>query len=142
MRYASTIASHEIGHGFGLQHDGDSNYPGSILGVYYGGRPGAGNTSWGAIMGGSECRDAYAVRMQGECDGATNFENDLATIAGAIGVDCADDHGNSLNTGGSTLLTAQRTADFSASGVIGGSTGTGNGNDVDVFRFNAGSAAD
>jgi hypothetical protein len=134
--YMGMIGSHEAGHGFGLHHDGTS------ASEYYAGRPGAGDTSWGVIMGGSELR-TLTQWSKGEYIGAVNSagfqEDDLAMIANAIGVGYrVDDHGNSLNTSGSTLL-AVSNGNFSGSGIIGGSTETSNGDDVDVFRFDAGS---
>lgn len=69
-------ASHELGHSFGLDHDGTSEDE------YFTGF-GSGETSWGPIMGSSSGREVTQW-SQGEYDSASNSENDLEIIASAL----------------------------------------------------------
>lgn len=66
-------ASHELGHAFGLDHDG------TLEDEYFSGF-GTGETSWGPIMGASSGR-SITQWSQGEYDHASNVENDLQVIA-------------------------------------------------------------
>ena len=77
------IISHEVGHTFGLSHDGTGQAS------YY-----AGAKGWGPIMGASYCRRASHWSM-GEYAGANNVEDDTAVIARTAPV-VADDHSSSL----------------------------------------------
>ena len=115
-REIAEITSHEVGHTFGLNHDGA---PG--LGYY------AGQGSWAPIMG-----NGFRPISQwsaGEYAGATNTEDDLAIIATGAPV-VADDVGGSTAT--ATVLIPGPSP--TASGII--STRT----DKDVFRFTANGA--
>ena len=85
------IISHEVGHTFGLSHDGTSQAS------YYGGAKG-----WGPIMGASYDRRA-SHWSSGEYADANNLEDDTAIIARTAPV-VADDHANGLL--GATRLTA------------------------------------
>lgn len=85
------IVSHEVGHTFGLSHDGTSQAS------YYGGAKG-----WGPIMGASYGRRA-SHWSSGEYAGANNTEDDTAIIARTAPV-LADDHANGAL--GATRLTA------------------------------------
>ncbi len=67
--------THEVGHNFGLSHDGIAG--GS---PYYGGA-GSGVTSWGAIMGASYFRSVTHFN-NGDYAGANNHEDDLGIITG------------------------------------------------------------
>ena len=84
--YTAEAASHEIGHNFGLSHDGKTDGA-----DYYGGH-GSGDISWGPIMG-----TGYGRNVSQWCKGdyylANNTQDDLATIAGKIPYR-TDDHGN------------------------------------------------
>lgn len=82
--------SHELGHNFGLSHDGVIN--GS---AYYGGA-GSGAISWGAIMGAAYFRSVTKF-SNGDYAGANNHEDDLAIIGDCLRLK-ADDVGNSPDT--------------------------------------------
>ena len=106
------IISHEVGHTFGLSHDGTSQ------GSYYGGAKG-----YGPIMGASYDRRA-SHWSSGEYADANNAEDDTAIIARTAPV-VADDHAN--GSLGATKLTAGSVA----AGTI--TTRT----DTDAFTFSA-----
>jgi hypothetical protein len=104
------IASHEVGHNFGLEHDGNQES------VYHGG-----NTLWSPVMGGSTAKRLNQW-SRGEYPGATNKQDDLAVIArNAPRHD--DPHGD-------TPAVAAPLGD-SAGGLVGWPT------DVDAFTFTA-----
>lgn len=106
------IISHEVGHTFGLSHDGTSQAS------YYGGAKG-----WGPIMGASYDRRA-SHWSSGEYADANNGEDDTTIIARTAPV-VADDHAN--GPVGATRLTAGSPA----AGTI--TTRT----DTDAFTFSA-----
>lgn len=99
--------SHEVGHNFGLDHDGT---PGL---AYY-----QGHAMWAPIMG-VGYYNPVTQWSRGEYTGATNTEDDLTVIANHGVTLRADDHGNTRPTA-STLST-------SATGVIESRT------DLDMF---------
>ncbi len=68
----ANVISHEVGHNFGLSHDGLDTA------AYYGG-----TGSWGPIMGNPN--RSYVQWSKGEYSGATNAEDDLAIIGGTVG---------------------------------------------------------
>lgn len=115
---AALAGSHEVGHTFGLLHDG--------LGAaeYYG----TGNGAWGPIMGAP-----YGINVvqwsNGDYTGGTNQEDDLALIAaGKNGIGyVADDYGN-------TGATATNFGKNSLGGVVQSGLITTN-TDVDFFSF-------
>lgn len=111
---AQTI-SHEVGHNFGLHHDGTSTSP------YYTGAKG-----WAPLMGAS-----YDKRLSqwsnGQYTGANNTEDDLAIIGGAAPL-LVDDHADTI--AGATGLVA----DVPVVGTIGSRS------DVDAFAFVASGA--
>ena len=116
-RLAET-ASHEVGHSFGLHHDGEIDG-----GEYYTGH-GEGATSWAPIMG-----LGFGANVtqwsQGEYTGANEPEDDLAMIASdrnEINYR-SDDHSNT-NTFATKISNHIKTL-----GVI------GSRHDVDVFEF-------
>lgn len=104
--------SHEVGHNFGLSHDGnttqsyDSGYDG-----------------WAPIMGASYSR-RVSHWSAGEYPGANNTEDDVAIIAAMAPV-VADDHANGPS--GATILTDHNPL----TGVLGTRT------DIDAFTFTA-----
>ena len=106
------IISHEVGHTFGLSHDGTAQ------GSYY-----AGAKGWAPIMGSSYGKRA-SHWSSGEYAGANNPEDDTAVIARTAPV-LADDHANGV------LGASRLTAGTTASGVI--TTRT----DTDAFTFSA-----
>lgn len=86
-------ASHEVGHAFGLQHDGlngQSYHPGS----------GSGETSWGPIMG-APFGSTLVQWSNGDYAGATSSQNDVNIITNSSnGVNWwADDHGDAFGQG-------------------------------------------
>ena len=106
------IISHEVGHTFGLSHDGTSQAS------YYSGAKG-----WGPIMGASYDRRA-SHWSSGEYADANNAEDDTAVIARTAPV-VADDHA------GSALGATRLTAGTPVAGTI--TTRT----DTDAFSFSA-----
>lgn len=115
-------ASHEVGHTFGLGHDGRT----SPVEDYY-----AGQGSWAPIMG-----VGYYVAIsqwsKGEYTNANNKEDDLAKIASATyGVGYrADDRGNT--SAAATALQVGASGTVSATSNFGVIDRTG---DIDVFSF-------
>lgn len=87
--YTAEATSHEVGHNMGLSHDGQNGGT-----DYYGGH-GSGETSWGPLMGTGYNRNVTQWTM-GEYYLANNTQDDLAVIAGKIGLRM-DDHANSIS---------------------------------------------
>jgi hypothetical protein len=115
-------SSHEIGHTFGLGHDGRTN-PNE---GYY-----AGHGDWAPIMGVGYYRPISQF-SRGEYSFANNTEDDLSKISSATyGVGYRpDDHGNTTGTA-STLQ-------YNSSGVVSSEVNRGiisTTNDQDFFRF-------
>ena len=143
QEYIGTIASHEVGHGFGLNHDGDSSAAG-VLGEYYQGHGEQfGETSWGPIMGGAELRN-LTQWSKGQYVNATQTQDDIAIITGINPVTLIDnnvtlrndDHSN-VRDGSATRMSFIHNTIATKGGIISGSEASGN-NDIDVFRFDAG----
>lgn len=104
--------SHEVGHTFGLVHDGTAEAS------YFRGAKG-----WAPIMGSSYDRRA-SQWSSGEYAGADNTEDDVAVIA-ALAPVVADDHAD-VAAGATTIA-----LDTPAAGVLASRT------DVDAFAFTA-----
>jgi len=118
------VVTHEIGHNFGLHHDGGPSSSGSIAEYYRG--HGTGALSWGPIMGASYGRNV-SQWSQGQYYRATNAEDDLAILADCLGYR-PDEVGNTI-----AAATALPVVDgqASAAGVI------ANASDVEVYAFEA-----
>ena len=86
--YIAEACAHEFGHNIGLSHDGTSSV------TYYAGH-GSGYTSWAPIMGNSYYNNVTQW-SRGEYSGANNTQDDVAIIAGKLGL-AGDDHGDTLN---------------------------------------------
>jgi hypothetical protein len=107
------VVSHELGHTFGLSHDGTSSA------AYY-----TGDKGWAPIMGASYGKRA-SQWSSGEYADANNTEDDVAIIARTAPL-VADDHANSV-LGATAIEVGSTTA-----GLIGSRS------DVDAFTFTAG----
>ena len=137
--YIAEAVSHEVGHNFGLSHDGTTD--GSD---YYGGH-GSGETSWGPLMGTGYNRNV-SQWSKGEYYRANNTQDDLATIAAKLTYR-VDDHGDSIGASSSLVVSSNGSISattpetdpqsFSAAnkGVLERST------DVDMFSFTTGTGA-
>ncbi|ATC64183.1 hypothetical protein CMV30_09570 [Nibricoccus aquaticus] len=117
--YTAEAVSHEVGHNFGLSHDGVA---GDSSGYYDG--HGAGEISWGPIMG-SPFGMAVTQWSKGEYTGATNTEDDFAILNGYLSYR-TDDTGNT--TADARAATISGTS-LSATGLI------ETQGDTDVFSF-------
>ena len=114
---AADTISHETGHTFNLEHDGDSNNE------YYSGHAADGGEFWGPIMGAAF--DATITQWsKGAYYQASNTEDDLALITSHGLAFRSDDYGDHSNA--AYPLTVNEQA-VSIDGVIGRST------DIDVF---------
>jgi hypothetical protein len=107
------IASHEVGHHLGLEHDGDQGDS------YH-----WGNALWGPVMGGSGTKRLNQW-SRGDYPGATNFQDDLEVIA-VSAPHRRDDHGD---TPGNAAILDRATA-----GLI------NRPSDIDAFSFAASGA--
>ena len=123
-KYTAEAISHELGHQFGLSHDGSSTTD------YYQGQ-GSGATGWAPIMGVGYYQP-LSQWSQGEYSGANNQEDDLAIISSSSnGAGYReDDVGNTASE--ATLLGG---TSFSQFGLIETSS------DSDWFRFVTGAGS-
>jgi len=134
--YIGEACSHEMGHNFGLSHDGKTDGT-----EYYSGH-GSGNISWAPIMGQSYGRNVTQW-SKGEYYLANNTQDDLAIIAGKISFR-PDDHGDTTLTATRLVITGGTNV-FSTTPVD-DPTNTNSANkgilerntDVDVFSFTTG----
>ena len=118
-------SAHEVGHTFDLGHDGRTN-PAEEYFV------GIDGTSWAPIMGAGYYRPVVQW-SKGEYNFANNFQDDVATIAGAkFGVGYrGDDYGDNTSTAA--------TLDYNGSGAINQKNGIISSlADYDFFSFNTG----
>jgi hypothetical protein len=107
--------SHEVGHNFGLQHDGVTNGAG-----YYGG-----HAMWAPIMGTGYVRPVTQW-SKGEYTGANNTQDDVAIIAGNGAPLRADEAGGTVGTATNfsrnpARITSRTDQDYYAIGACQGS---------------------
>lgn len=121
-RYIAEAASHEAGHGFGLQHQ--STYSGSTKTAEYS----QGNANWAPIMGVGYYSAVTTWSNGQNAVSSTTYQDDMAIIAGsANGFGYrADDHGGTTTTATNLTFAGNNT---SILGVI------AQNNDQDWFRF-------
>lgn len=126
-RWAASTASHEAGHGFGLQHQSVYDASGTKTAEY---NPGA--NGWHPIMGSGSStwsQDPVNTWYNGPNSlGATTFQDDIAELARAangFGYR-ADDHANTI--AGATALTGSDT-NWTGTGRVGVNS------DIDWFTF-------
>lgn len=119
----SMSASHEVGHSFGLHHDG-------LFGSSYHPGTGSGATSWGPIMG-APFGKSLVQWSNGDYPGSTTTENDFGLITqSAHGVTAVpDDAPGSLGAAAPVPLGCPDPSAGTFGGVIHSRT------DVDAFRF-------
>ena len=99
------VTSHEAGHTFGLQHDGQTTSGG--INEYYRGHGG-----WSPIMG-TAPSDRVTQWSRGEYSGATQTQDDLAVIAGHVAMiadDVADTAPSAPTIGPSSSVEGRLTA--------------------------------
>ena len=115
-------SSHELGHTFGLSHDGRTN---PVEGYY------AGQGDWAPIMGVGYYKP-ISQWSKGEYNFANNFEDDVAIISSTSnGVGFrADDHGNSTATAAALQIDGNGNLTANNTGII------ENQADWDFFSFN------
>ncbi|MBS0631647.1 MAG: hypothetical protein JSS11_07010 [Verrucomicrobia bacterium] len=122
--YIAEATSHELGHNFGLSHDGlikDPNNAASTASEYYSGH-GTGDISWAPIMGAPYDHN-ITQWSKGEYYLANNTEDALAIISGKLGYR-ADEAGGTLAT---TATVAVNGTAVSAAGILSSAS------DQDVF---------
>lgn len=117
---ADTI-SHEVGHTFGLTHDGDATQ------AYYPGH-GSGVTGWGTIMG-SPFGMNITQWNNGSYPGANNNQDDLAVITTGHGFTYRPDDVGSTQAGAKLINTAFQTNLPTRYGLI------ERNSDVDYYKF-------
>ena len=96
--YIAEAASHEAGHNLGLSHDGH------LGSSYYLGH-GSGANAWAPIMGAGYYKNVTQW-SQGEYDGATQDQDDLAILASQLDYR-SDDHGDSRSKASELVINAQ-----------------------------------
>jgi len=116
VRVGALTASHEIGHAFGLLHDGRISPPEE----YY-----QGTAQWGPIMG-APFTSSVTQWSRGEYPQANNPENDIALIASRVSL-ITDDYPDTIFN--AFILAQDENGDVGLDGIISSE------NDRDVFAF-------
>jgi hypothetical protein len=116
-RNLAMTVSHELGHTFGLKHDG------RLKDHYYGG-----HRDYGPIMGAPFNRSIVQF-SKGEFSGATNLEDDIAIITNA-----GNKIGPRVDDIGSSVATAKV---LTSTGAISASSILGKSNDTDWYAIKA-----
>ena len=127
---AAEVVSHEVGHTFGLSHDGRT----SPAEEYYGGQ-GSGEVGWAPIMGVGYYQN-LSQWSKGEYKNPTRAnQDDLAVIAGGNNVGIVvDDHGDSIKTATKVdIIPGTGSTTLELKGVI------ASPDDVDGFMLRVGS---
>ena len=122
---AAEVGSHELGHAFGLTHDGLSN----PYSDYFNGQ-GTSPKDWSAIMGGAHTKNMIQW-SKGEYQNANNQQDDLAILAAALG-GYRDDEAGADNATASVLdmdANGTLTTSFFNTGII------TTRSDIDVYSF-------
>lgn len=126
-KYIAEACSHEVGHTFGLSHDGKSST------TYYAGH-GSGAVGWAPIMGNGYFK-ALTQWSKGEYSNATNTQDDLSIITSSSnGFGYRDDDHLDKHKG-STRMPRNGNNQVSGAGVI------ERRGDVDVFEVETGSGS-
>lgn len=121
LNFISQIGSHEIGHTFGLSHDGNQ-YPGGSENEYE-----SGNEYWGPIMGLTP--SPFTIWSNGDYQFANNQEDDLEILTQIIGFR-QDESGGTIQT--STALVVESSGEIMPSKNYGIITQR---EDIDVYSF-------
>ena len=122
IKYIAEVASHEVGHAFGLHHQSTYDSSGNLVREY---STGSGN--WAPIMGNGLTK-ARTTWHDGTSISATTYQDDLAVISrtfNAFGYR-QDDHGGLDSP---TVLTLDDSGNAQVVGVI------ERNNDIDAFTF-------
>lgn len=112
--------SHELGHNFGLSHDGIVNGTSYYMGA------GSGATSWGPIMGAAYYASVSKFN-NGDYTGANNKENDLEIISSRVPIKVDD----VPNTADAAIPLVKANGAFTRSGLMESYT------DIDMFSIDA-----
>ncbi len=119
---AAEVGAHELGHTFGLTHDGTTAVP-----AYYNGH-GTDPNTWSPIMGGSHSSNVIQW-SKGEYQNANNAQDDLGVLASKLGYR-TDDVGGTIATAKTLTMDINGTIlPISNTGVITSAA------DVDVYAF-------
>lgn len=126
-KYVAECCSHEVGHTFGLAHDGKSST------TYYAGH-GSGDVGWAPIMGNGYYK-TLTQWSKGEYTSATNTQDDLSIITSSTNGFGYRDDDHSDKKQSATAIARNASDQVNGSGVI-ESRG-----DTDVFEIQSGTGS-